>query len=228
MARVNFLQRVKTSKGWSNVPLKRTPKGNIKWPSGGRYLIEWRGNGRRLRKSAGDTPAEALKEQNLKELQLKASVTGFEIKDLRNDESRQSLVRAVDDFLKDIKTFRKPLTHQKYTHILQLFCEHVAPKSDVREITGEDIKNFLAWRKSKGFDPGTTVLKPWMVLQNLPYTAGTVVSVVACLRHLPCALNQNRLRHAGQLPVRPLPGAARQPDRSNTCGLSARHFEWNG
>jgi integrase/recombinase XerD len=166
VARVNIVQRVKTPKGWSNLPLKRTPKGRIRWPSGGRYVIEWRENGRRLRQSAGDTPAEALEAQKRKRFQLEATDTGFEIKDVRNSENQQSLVRAVDDFLKDIKTFRKPLTHQKYTHILQLFCEHVAPKSDVREITGEDIKNFLAWRKSKGFDPGTTLYTDRVILHN--------------------------------------------------------------
>ena len=136
VARVNILQRVKTSKGWSNVPLKRTPKGQIRWPSGGRYFIEWRENGRRLRQSAGDTPSEALEAQKRKRFQIEATDTGYEIRDLTNGDNHLPLLRAIDEFLKDIKTFRKPLTHKKYTHILQLFSEYVAPKSDAREITG--------------------------------------------------------------------------------------------
>jgi hypothetical protein len=75
MARVNILQRVKTLKGWSNVPLKRTPKGRkgrIQWPSVGHYLIEWRENGRRLRESGGETPSEALEAQKRKRFQLEA------------------------------------------------------------------------------------------------------------------------------------------------------------
>jgi integrase/recombinase XerD len=166
VARVNIVQRVKTSKGWSNVPLKRTPKGRIRWPSGGRYFIEWRENGRRLRQSAGDTPSEALEAQKRKRFQLEATDTGFEIVDVEAGENQRPLATAVDAFLKDIKTFRKPLTHQKYAHILQLFTEYAAPKSDVREITGDDIKNFLAWRKSKGFDPGTTLYTDRVILHN--------------------------------------------------------------
>ncbi|HLO05508.1 MAG TPA: hypothetical protein VK198_02620 [Terriglobales bacterium] len=57
---VNILRRVKTSKGWANVALKRNTKKRIQWPSGGSFLIEWRENGSRLREAAGNTPAEAL------------------------------------------------------------------------------------------------------------------------------------------------------------------------
>jgi hypothetical protein len=46
--------------GWTNVAHKRNTKKRIQWPSGGRFLIEGRENGKRLRASAGETPAEAL------------------------------------------------------------------------------------------------------------------------------------------------------------------------
>jgi len=74
--------------------------------------------------------------------------------------------KAVADFLKDIQTFRKPLTHKKYKTILELFTEYAAPKSDARHITPEDIKKFLAWRKSKGFDPGTTLYTDRVILHS--------------------------------------------------------------
>jgi len=74
--------------------------------------------------------------------------------------------KAVADFLKDIQTFRKPLTHKKYQSILELFTEYAAPKSDARHITTEDIKKFLAWRKSKGFDPGTTLYTDRVILHS--------------------------------------------------------------
>jgi hypothetical protein len=57
MARVNILQRVKTLKGWSNVPLKRTPKGRkgrIQWPSVGHYLL----NGVRMDDAYGNPVAK--------------------------------------------------------------------------------------------------------------------------------------------------------------------------
>jgi len=87
VGRVNILQRVKTSQGWSRVALKRTPKGRIRWPYGGHFYIEWRENGKRFRRSAGDTPSEALEAQKRKRLQLEAKDTGFELTDLNGDET---------------------------------------------------------------------------------------------------------------------------------------------
>jgi integrase len=65
-----------------------------------------------------------------------------------------------------MKTFRKKLTWQKYDHVLNLFAEYAAPKSDARQISPEDIKGFLAWRKSKGCDPGTTLYTDRVILHN--------------------------------------------------------------
>ncbi len=166
MARVNILKQVKTARGWRNVALKRDARGRIKWSSSsGRYIIEWRENGRRRRSAAGITPAEALEAQKRKRLEIEAAGSGLELSGIE-EEDKLSLTGAIQSFLKDIKTFRKPLTHQKYDHILGLFSEHVAPKSDARDVTGEDIKKFLAWRKSKGCDPGTTLYTDRVILHN--------------------------------------------------------------
>ena len=165
VARVNILQKLRTEKGWRHAALPRKKDGRIKWPAHGRYLIEWRESGRRLREAAGTTPSEALEAQKRKRLDLEAKSSGLEISGIEEEE-RLPLAGAIQSFLKDIKTFRKKLTHQKYDHILGLFNEHVAPKSDAREITGEDVKRFLAWRKSKGFDPGTTLYTDRVILHN--------------------------------------------------------------
>jgi integrase/recombinase XerD len=164
VARVNVLQRVKTEKGWANVGLRRDARGRIKWPSGGRYLIEWRENGTRLRQAAGDTPAEAIETQKRKRLELGAAETGLKILDESQPEF--PLTKAIQAFIAEMKTFRKKLTWQKYAYILELFAEHAAPKSDARHITPEDVKKFLAWRKSKGFDPGTTLYTDRVILHN--------------------------------------------------------------
>src|SRR5260370_1608533 len=42
----------------------------------------------------------------------------------------------------------------------------MAPKTDGRQITTDDVKRFLAWRKSKGFDPGTTLYTDRVILHN--------------------------------------------------------------
>ncbi len=165
MARVNILKQVKTLRGWRNVALKRDGRGRIKWSSGsGRYIIEWRENGRRLRSAAGITPSEALEAQKRKRLEIEAGASGLEISGIEEDE-RLPLSGAIQSFLKDIKTFRKKLTWQKYEYVLELFVEHVAP-TDARDISSEDIKKFLAWRKSKGFDPGTTLYTDRVILHN--------------------------------------------------------------
>jgi len=155
---------VKGEGGWKNQALLRDKRGRIKWPSGGRFLIEWRESGRRLREAAGETPADALEAQKRKRLELEASKTGLTILD--ESEPKFPLSDTIDKFLADIKTFRKKLTWQKYDHILNLFAEYVAPKNDAREITAEDLKQFLAWRKSKGCDPGTTLYTDRVILHN--------------------------------------------------------------
>ena len=168
MARVNILQKVRTEKGWRHAALPRKKDGRINWPTRGRYLIEWREDGRRLREAAGSTPSEALEAQKRKRLDLEAKSSGLAVSDPEEEKRGDALplTTVIHAFLQDIKTFRKKLTHQKYDHVLELFAEYVAPKSDARDITGEDVKKFLAWRKSKGFDPGTTLYTDRVILHN--------------------------------------------------------------
>ena len=180
MARVNITKQVKTQHGWRNVALARDARRRIKWTVGsGRYIIEWRENGRRQRAAAGVAPAEALEAQKRKRLELDAKQSGLEISGLDTEAESLPLQKAVETFLKDIKTFRKPLTHQKYEYVLELFVEHAAPKSDARDIAPEDIKKFLAWRKSKGFDPGTTLYTDRVILHNF-FNSGSTTRSDTC------------------------------------------------
>jgi integrase/recombinase XerD len=166
VARVNLLKRVKGDAGWRRVPLAKKSNGRIRWESSpGRYFIEWRENGRRLRAAAGSTPSDALEAQKRKRLELEAAESGLEVSAPQQPD-QMPLKNAVSDFLRDIKTFRKPLTFQKYEHILELFSEFLAPKSDVYALAAEDVKGFLAWRKSKGCDPGTTLYTDRVILHN--------------------------------------------------------------
>lgn len=166
MARVNILRRVRTQTGWRNIALKRNSKGRIKWVASAPYLIEWRESGRRMRQAAGTTPSEANEAQKRKRFELEAQARGLKIEEPVESETTISLRVAIEDFIKDIRTFRKPMTTQKYDYILGLFAEHVASKSDVKAITAGDIKSFLAWRKSKGLDPGTTLYTDRVILHN--------------------------------------------------------------
>jgi integrase/recombinase XerD len=166
MGRVNILKQVKTPTGWRRVALARNAKGQIRWDSRPvNYIIEWRENGRRLRAAAGVTPSEAREGQKRKRFELEARETGLSVS---QPEVQQQILLAscTKDFLTDIRTFRRPATHDRYRYILGIFSKFIAPKSDIREINTDDIKKFLAWRKSTGCDPGTTLYTDRVILHN--------------------------------------------------------------
>ena len=167
MPRVNITRQIKTETGWKNVSLERDGRGRIKWGSGiGRYILEWYADGERRRQAAGTTPAEAQEARRRKRLELAARESNIDIPLLDEEEGTFLLESCLARFLKDIRTFRKPQTWQKYEYILELFCDYVAPTVDARQVTADDIKRFLAWRKSKGFDPGTTLYTDRVILHN--------------------------------------------------------------
>jgi len=103
---VNILQRVKSDGGWKNRALPRDKRGRLQWPSGGRYLIEWRESGRRLREAAGDTPADALEAQKRKRLELEAAKTGVRIVD--ESEPQFPLSDTIERFLALVVNFETP------------------------------------------------------------------------------------------------------------------------
>src|SRR5258708_7174955 len=153
MARVNITKQIKTAHGWRNVALTRDARRRIKWAVGsGRYIIEWRENGRRQRAAAGVTPAEALEAQKRKRLELGAKESGLELSGAGEEDQSLPLQKAVENFLKDIKTFRKPLTHQKYEYVLELFAEHAA-KSDARACLSRGHKEVSRLAEVEGSRP---------------------------------------------------------------------------
>ena len=107
MPRVNLTRQIKTDAGWKRAPLERDARGRIRWGNGeGRYLIEWREGGRRLRGAAGRTPAEALEAQRRKRLELEAKENNLELLGLPKEEDNILLDHALGSFLRDIKAFR--------------------------------------------------------------------------------------------------------------------------
>jgi hypothetical protein len=167
MSRVNLARQVKTDDGWKRVVLERNSRGRARWGSGkGRYLMEGREGGRRVRAAARANPAEALEAQRRKRLELGAKENNLELLGLPNLEDNILLDRALQNFQRDITAFRKPLTLQKYEYVVGLFFERGTLKKFAREITPEGIKDFLFCRKSQGFDPGTTLCTGRIILHN--------------------------------------------------------------
>jgi hypothetical protein len=103
------------------------------------YLIEWREARRRRRQAAGTTPSEAAEAQKRKHFELEAQARGLKIEEHVETETPSPLDTAIEEFLKDIRTFRKAMTTQKYDYILDLFAAHIGPKSDVKGVTEGDI-----------------------------------------------------------------------------------------
>src|SRR6267143_1050533 len=125
----------------------------MRWTSGvGRYIIEWRAKGERLRQAAGTTPAEALEAQERKRFELDVKDSGLGLSGLDKNGESLPLQRA-ENFLQDIQTFRKPLTHQKYAHVLELFAEHAAPKSDARDNCSRGHKEISRLAQVQGLRP---------------------------------------------------------------------------
>jgi integrase len=84
--------------------------------------------------------------------------------------------------------------------VLELFRRFVSPETDAREILSEDIKRFLAWRKSQGFDPGTTLYTDRVILHNFfnqLKIANPVKEVprLTRFRKKPVAYADDQLRH---------------------------------
>jgi hypothetical protein len=108
--RVNILKLVRTPDGWRRLALSRNSKGRIRWDTlPGTYVIEWRENGRRVRKSAGLTPSEALEEQKKKRLELEAGERGIKLS-FEQDEDPLLLSNCIEAFVEDIKA-ADPVLH---------------------------------------------------------------------------------------------------------------------
>jgi hypothetical protein len=84
--------------------------------------LRWRNADRSSRSTETQTP------------ELGAKESGLELFGLDKEDESLPIQKAVENFLKEIKTFRKPLTHQKYEYILELFAEYTV-KSDARHVT---------------------------------------------------------------------------------------------
>ena len=133
MVHVNILQKVKEASGWKNRSLPRDKRGRIKWPSGRSLLIEWREDGRRQRQAAGTTSSEALEAQRRKRFELEAKARGLKIEEPVETDTAISLKKAIEDFIKDIQTFRKPMTTQIRIHsglVREAHCAEVGCEND--------------------------------------------------------------------------------------------------
>ena len=119
---VNLTKRVQTRKGLRYCPVVLSPNGRVKpdWviingqqerhPAGA-YYVEWRQNGRRMRRSVGSDAQDAIAKRQRKQAELNAVNNGVPIVP---SNGRRSLAETVADYLEEIEFTKKSKTHAAY------------------------------------------------------------------------------------------------------------------
>ena len=111
MARVNILKQVKVDDRWRLRSILRDSQGRYNWKAlpAGQYLIEWYENGKRKRKAAGVTAAEALEAVRRKKHVLEGRALGFDAYP-RVEEETVPLHVAAKRYLEVVEGLKKPNT----------------------------------------------------------------------------------------------------------------------
>jgi integrase len=99
--------------------------------------------GKQVTKAASKGFADAVKMLRYKELELEAAARGLDVPMLAD--SRPTIARAADQFLKNIATLGKsPSTIYSYTHALDFFKQSCF-RVHLDEVLEQDIYNHIAW-----------------------------------------------------------------------------------
>ena len=129
--KVNITRRIQfPEKGWRFLSVIRNLNGTIKgdWvlvngkeerhPEHGRFYIDYLQDGKRVRRAAGSTPAEAMetatRQEKLLAAHRAASAAGLVIPIETDTATGRSLRLAVDDYLAEIKAHKKRKTYLAY------------------------------------------------------------------------------------------------------------------
>lgn len=152
MHRVNIVKKVKVDGLWKSLAIPRNSKGNYDWTAlpEGVYLLEWRAGGKRRRESAGITASQALEAQRRKKHELEGralKVPGFE---QAGETPKQSPLHvAVEKYLDEVETLKKPNTHRKYEAVLERFLEYFQNCPTIDKIGQEDLTRYVIWLKKQ-------------------------------------------------------------------------------
>lgn len=163
---VNLTKRIQTDQGqdgWRFCPVVFTARGQVRpdlvlvggieerHPEGV-YYLEWRENGRRIRRPAGRDATDANNQRLVKEAELHAINNGVTVVPQPGD-TRVMLRTAIADYLQETELSKKPKTVSAYTTALQYFAESChAPH--VQDVERRDLLKFAAFlRDKKGQSP---------------------------------------------------------------------------
>ncbi len=145
--RVNILQYVKTPWGkwrWEPIP-KNSRTGNYVWSKAksAHFYLVWRQNKQRRYEKAGSTPSKALEAKRKKEFELAGrAVLDRGAKFTKPSENGFTIEAAVEDFLGNVKTKRRPSTYRRYRAVMAHFGAFFKPYTLLAVITPADIDAF--------------------------------------------------------------------------------------
>jgi integrase/recombinase XerD len=158
---VNLTKRVQTGQGqdgWRFCPVVLTAKGQVRpdlvivngkeerHPEGV-YYLEWRENGKRIRRPAGRDATDANSQRLAKEAELNAINNGVTVVPQAGD-NRVMLRTGITDYLQEIKLTKKPKTLSAYTTALEYFAES-CHKLYVQEVERIDLVKFAAFLRDE-------------------------------------------------------------------------------
>jgi len=122
MSRVNILKQLKVDGRWKLVSIPRDRDGRYNWKAlpDGRYFIEWWEHGKRKRRAAGATAAEAQEAARRRKHILEGRALGVEGYGAAEDDAglRTPLHVSVKRYLDVVEGLKKPNTLRKYRAVL--------------------------------------------------------------------------------------------------------------
>jgi len=153
MSRVNILKQLKVEGRWKLVSIPRDREGRYHWKAlpDGRYFIEWWEHGKRKRRAAGATAAEAQEVARRRKHILEGRALGVEGYGAAEDDAglRTPLHVSVKRYLDVVEGLKKPNTLRKYRAVLNRFLEFFSDHTTPRSISPDDLNQFMLFLKRK-------------------------------------------------------------------------------
>ena len=153
MSRVNILKQLKVDGRWKLVSIPHDRDGRYNWKAlpDGRYFIEWWEHGKRKRRAAGATAAEAQEAARRRKHILEGRALGVEGYGASEDEAglRTPLHVSVKRYLDVVEGLKKPNTLRKYRAVLNRFLEFFSDHTTPRSISPDDLNQFMIYLKRK-------------------------------------------------------------------------------
>jgi len=188
VSRGNILKRVKIGARWKLLSIPRNDKGNPNWAAlpEGRYFIEWYLGGKRRRAFGGTTVAQALESQKRKRHELEGRHLGLPGFEKASEQPKNPPLHiVVSDYLDPVETLKKPNTLRKYRAVLERFAEYFTNRSNVQDISAEDLNRFIV-----------------DLMKNQPMAANTVIHNVIIIAQFLKRQGRPNITRELQLPER--------------------------